>query len=92
METIEKILMGIEIGCFFDSHYVTETLISNFSDEYLKIAQGLSPTNNLTLRLHQKIGNLISSFEGKIVERQPMQSWSLNIHSNASSCALWKRI
>lgn len=92
MECIEKILMGIETGCFFDSHYVSESMIRNFSDDYLKISQEIAPTNELTLRTHQKIGHLIDSFKGKLVERQPMQSWSLNIHGNANSCALWKRI
>ena len=92
MGCIEKILMGIETGCFFDSHHVTECMRRDFSDEYLAVAQQIDSTNNLTLRAHQQIGHQIAKFEGKLVERQPSQSWSLNIHGNANSCALWKRI
>ena len=92
MECIEKILTDIEVGGIFDSHYVVSILIRDFSDDYLGISQNIKANGELTLRTHQKIGHLISSFEGKLVERQPMQSWSLNIHGTSSSCALWKRI
>lgn len=92
MECIEKILMGIETGCFFDSHYVTECMRREFSDEYLAVAQKIDSKNNLTLRTHQHIGHLIAKFEGKLVARQNDQSHSLNIHGNGSTCALWKRI
>jgi len=93
MECIEIVLKGIEVSCFFDSHYVVDSLIRDFSDDYLRIAQRIDPeTNNLTLRIHQQIGHLIAKFEGALVERQPGKSWSVNIHGKASSCALWKRI
>ena len=92
MNCIEEILLCIESGCFFDSHYVVECMIRDFSDEYLAIAQKIDSTNTLTLRTHQQIGNLIAKFEGKFVERQNDQSHSLNIHGNGSTCALWKRI
>jgi hypothetical protein len=93
MECIQAILEEIEVGCFFDSHYVTNRMISDYSDDYLRISQGIDPaTNNLTLRVHQQIGHMIAKFKGTLVERQPDQSWSMNIRGNASSCALWKRI
>lgn len=93
MKSIESILQDIDVGYFFDSHYVVDSLIRDFSDDYLRIAQRIdTKTNNLTLRIHQKIGHLIAEFEGSLVERQPAQSWSMNIHGNGSPCALWKRI
>ena len=92
MESVETILMGIESGCLFDSHYVTECMRRDFSDEYLAIAQKIDSINNLTLRTHQQIGHLIAKFEGRLVERQNDQSHSLNVHGNGSTCALWKRI
>jgi hypothetical protein len=93
MECIEKILQDIETGRFFDSHYVINRMIRNFSDDYLRIAQNTDPeTVNLTLRVHQQIGNMISKFKGTLVERQETQSFSMNIHGGESSCALWKRI
>jgi hypothetical protein len=93
MECIEKILEDVQVGCFFDSHYVVNRMIKKFSDDYLRISLKINhETNNLTLRVHQQIGHLIAAFEGKLVERQTDQSWSLNIHGNYSTCALWKRI
>ena len=92
MNCIEEILLGIESGCLFDSHYVTECMRRDFSDEYLAIAQKIDSTSNITLRVHQYIGNLIAKFEGKLVERQNNQSHSINIHGKGSTCALWKRI
>jgi len=92
MECIEQILQDIQIGCFFDSHYVTNQLTSGYSDEYLGIAQRIKSKENLTLRTHQRIGNEIAKFKDRLVERQPGESWSVNIHGKANSCALWKRI
>ena len=92
MNCIEEILLGIESGCFFDSHYIVKCMIRDFSDDYLAIAKKIDSTNNLTLRTHQQIGHLIAKFEGKLIERQNDQSHSLNIHCNGSKCALWKRI
>ena len=91
MKCIQEILVGIEKGCFFDSHYVTDLLIKDYSDEYLVMANNIDAEDTLTLRLHQQIGKKIAKFTG-LVERQDGQSWSLNIHGNGSSCALWKRI
>jgi len=92
MECIEKILRDIHIGRFFSGHYVIDQLTSGYSDEYLGIAQRINSKVNLTLRTHQRIGNEVAKFEGRLVERQPGESWSVNIHGKASSCALWKRI
>ena len=93
MECIETILQDIESGDFFDSHYVIDRMIRDFSDDYLRIAQKIDPeTIKLTLRVHQQIGHMILKFNGTLVERQNAQSLSMNIHGNESSCALWKRI
>ena len=92
MKCIQEILEGIEKGCYFDSHYVTSTLIKEHTDEYLAMAQGINAEDTLTLRHHQQIGKKIAKFEGKLVERQPTQSFSVNVHGNGGSCALWKRI
>lgn len=92
MKCIEETLLGIDTGCFFDSHHVTECMRRSFSNEYLAIAKQIDSKENLTLMTHRQIGHQIAKFEGKLVERQPAQSWPLNIHGNASSCTLWKRI
>jgi hypothetical protein len=93
MDCIETILQDIKVGCFFDSHFVVDRIIRDFSDDYLRIAQNTDPsTEKLTLRVHQQIGNMIARFKGELVERKNGQSWSMNIHGNESSCALWKRI
>lgn len=92
MSCIQEILERIEKGCYFDSHYVTDLMIRDHSDEYLCMAKDINTKENLTLRLHQQIGNKIAKLEGALVKRQDGQSWSLNIHGNSGSCALWKRI
>ena len=93
MKSIEIILQDIEIGCFFDSHFVIDRMIRDFSDDYLRIAQNTdSSTEKLTLRVHQQIGNMIAKFKGVLVERINGQSCSMNIHGEKSLCALWKRI
>ena len=93
MNCIETILQDIELGSFFDSHFLIDRMIRDFSDDYLRIAQNIDPeTTNLTLRVHQQIGNMISNFKDTLVERQQAQSTSMNIHGSESTCALWKRI
>lgn len=92
MKCIEAILTSIEVGCFFDSHYVTNRMIREYSDEYIKFTSKYADSNKPTLTAHQMIGHQIAKFEGILVERQKGQSWSANIHENGSTCALWKRI
>lgn len=92
MESIQEILDGVEKGCFFDSHYVSSSFIKDYSKDYRALEDSIDSDNNLTLRTHQQIGHKIAKFEGTIVERQPAQSFSMNINGKGSSCALWKRI
>ncbi len=88
---IEEILRNINPGCYFDSHYVVQRLITDNSDEYLRFAAQYAHSNEPTLTCHQQIGHQIARFEGSLVERQNAQSWSMNIHGKASTCALWTR-
>ena len=92
MKSIQKILEGVEKGCFFDSHYVSASLIKDYSEDYHALENNIDSDNNLTLRTHQQIGHKIAKFEGKLVERQPAQSFSMNVNDKGSSCALWKRV
>jgi hypothetical protein len=91
MKCIEKILLEIKPGYYFDSHYVIDALVENYSDDYLNFCSSYGG-NNITLTAHQQIGHQIAKFEDILVERQQGQSWSVNIHRGASECALWKRI
>ncbi len=93
MKCIEQVLKDIEVGRFFDSHYVIDRAIKEHSDEYIKFTSKYADSNEPTLTAHQMIGHQIAKFEGVLVERQQgQQSWSTNIHGNGSTCALWKRI
>lgn len=92
MNCTQEILEGIESGRFFDSHYVINCAIKDHSDDYIRFVSQYANGDWPTLTAHQQIGQQIAKFEGQLVERQPDQSHSLNIHGNGSECALWKRI
>ncbi len=92
MQCIEQILMDIEVGCFFDSHYIIDRAFKNHSDDYLRFTSQYRDSQEQMLTAHQQIGHQIANFKGRLVERQPGESWSVNIHGNGSPCALWKRI
>ena len=90
-KTIETILDGIPKSFMFDSHFIIDQLIKNHSDEYIKFVTQFANGANPTLTAHQMIGHEINSFKNDLVTRQE-QSWSVNIHGNASECALWQKI
>ncbi|MCW5212575.1 hypothetical protein VU04_06660 [Desulfobulbus sp. TB] len=93
---VEKIIRGVNKGHVFDSHYVIDTIIRNYSDDYLIFAAKNPASAKCTEYLHGNIAKLIASFEGKdeesCVQKLPYRSLSYNIRGNVSSCALWKRI
>ena len=91
MNCIEQIISGIPVGFMFDSHYIIQRLIKDYSDEYLNFCAGFQG-EKITLTSHQQIGHQIAKLEGVLVHREPSQSWSMNIHCNGSECALWSRI
>lgn len=92
MECIRVILKEVVSGNFFDSHYVIDCAIKNYTDDYLRFVSQYANSDQPTFTAHQQIGHQIAKFEGKLVERQPGQSHSMNIHGNGSPCALWKRV
>ena len=89
--TIKNILLGIESGCVFDSHYIVNQLVRNYSDEYLRFMSQYKDGARPTLTGHQMIGHAIKRFNGNIVERLPYESWSETIHGTYRPCALWQR-
>ncbi len=91
-QIIEGIISGIKRGNMFDSHYVIDKIIRDFSDNYLKFAAEHSARGKVTEYVHSELARTISSFEGNMVEQQANKSISFNIRGNSSECALWKRI
>ncbi len=94
-EAVRNIINSIPSGMIFDSHFVINQLIRNYSDEYLTFASGYANSPNmdrLTYRVHQQIGHVINSFKGDLIQRQPNDSWSENIHGNVNEVALWQKI
>ncbi|HUW56370.1 MAG TPA: hypothetical protein VMZ92_07015 [Planctomycetota bacterium] len=90
-EAVRAIVEQIQPGEMFDSHLVIDLLIRDFSDDYLRFASEC-PSDRLTLTTHQRIGQVIASLEGELVERQNRQSRSLTIHNTLGKCALWLRV
>ncbi|NQU05525.1 MAG: hypothetical protein HQ568_05480 [Calditrichaeota bacterium] len=91
-DTIRAILTEIKTNRVFDSHFIIENVIKDHSDSYLDYASQISAASQRTLVVHGNIGKIISSFEGALVEKQPFESISYNIHGNVSGCACWKKL
>ena len=91
-EAVQEIIESVPSGVIFDSHFVINQLIKRYSDEYINFTSTFAKTENSTLPAHGNIGQLIAEFEGQLVAQQANESWSENIHGNASPCALWQRI
>ena len=91
-EVIQHAIEEVPIGQTFDSHFVIQRIIEIDSDAYLRFSARFTESEQLTLTMHQQIGQLIAGFEGQLVERLSYQSNSRNIRNNYSGCALWLRI
>jgi hypothetical protein len=91
-EALREILEGIQPGFVFDSHFVINQLIKNYSDEYINFVANFAGGEQPTLTAHQRIGHEILRFDGDLVNRQSGDSWSETIHGRGGSCALWRRI
>jgi len=88
--SIQDIIKKIPQGKIFDSHYVINQLISDYSDEYLTFASsGTTPQKN-TASVHGRIGQEIKALSD-LVEQVPGEFWSDNIRGNASVCAGWRK-
>ena len=90
--TIRQILNTIPTNHIFDSHFVIEQLIKNFSDEYIQFVSQYANGDQPTLVAHGNIGKIIKGFSGDLVEQLEQLSWSENIHANPSECACWKKL
>ena len=98
--TIQKIIKKVPKGKIFDSHYVINQLISDYSDEYLTFASELINSQKTTKlqgittyvhsRISQEIGksNLVARIE---LDGEKTDFWSDNIRGNANGCAGWRR-
>ncbi len=90
---IREIINGIDPNHIFDSHFIINELIKNYSDEYLQFAAQYATDNNqLTLTTHGQIGKLINNFNGELIERQEFPAWSENIHGKGSPCTCWRKL
>ncbi|MDR2584378.1 MAG: hypothetical protein LBC75_12945 [Fibromonadaceae bacterium] len=89
---IQEIIKNVPKGKIFDSHYVINLLISDYSDEYLTFASsGENPQKNTAL-VHGRIGQEIKSLSG-LVEQvgEAGEFWSDNIRGNSSECTGWRK-
>ncbi len=92
-QVIRKILDEVKSGCIFDSHFVIDQLIRQYSDEYLNFICSLDIANKKTSLVHSSISKEIAKFKKEgLIKRLPNESWSKNIHGIASNCAAWLKI
>ena len=90
-EAVRRIIEPIRSDFVFDSHYVIDQLIKNYSDEYIVFVSQYSNSQQPTLTAHQQIGQVINICTD-LIQRLDYQSWSETIHCNGGECALWQRI
>ena len=94
---IEAIIGKIPQGMVFDSHFVINRLIKEYSQVYLSfVAQLFAPSANVTAALvNGRIALLIKdcgNVKRLMIGDQELQSWSENIHTNCNECACWRKI
>ena len=89
---IRTIIEKIPSGRIFDSHYIINQIIKNYSDEYLAYAGNFNAATDRTLVVHGNIGKEISKFNTIMIRQLSDPSWSENIHGNASECTCWLKI
>ena len=91
-DTIREILTEIRANRVFDSHFIILKLIRDHSDSYLDYASQINTPSQRTAVVHANIGQIITRFEGSLVERLHFESSSYNIHGNVNDCACWRKL
>lgn len=89
---VQQILNSIPQNHIFDSHFIINQLIKNYSDVYLQFTAQFTKSSQVTVSAHGQIGQVISSFNGSLVQQFEEKSWSENIHGNVSECTCWQKI
>jgi hypothetical protein len=89
---IQEIIKKVPKGKIFDSHYVINQLISDYSDEYLIFASSVADSQKKTNSVHGSIGKEIGKFSD-LVEQvgEAGEFWSDNIRGHASVCTGWRK-
>lgn len=87
-DAIHTVIRSVRSECIFDSHFVINQLIKHHSDAYLQYATLFSGAE-ITNKMHSQIAKKINSHDGSLIDRQSFESWSENIHGNASKCKCW---
>jgi len=94
---IQKIIEGVKPGKIFDSHYVINQLISDYSNEYLIFASELinsQKTKKITAYVHSQISKKIGA-SGLVTRMKSNdkkeKSLSDNIRKKPSECAGWRK-
>jgi len=89
---IQEIIKKVPKGKIFDSHYVINQLISDYSDEYLTFVSSVADSSRKTVSVHGLIGKEIKNLSD-LVEQvgEAGDFWSDNIRGNASECTGWRK-
>jgi hypothetical protein len=89
-DALLRIIGTIPENMVFDSHYIINSLIINESDIYLNLSKNISSGSDLTTeKLHSEIAKAIGKIPG--IKKLDYESYSFNIHYNASKCSLWQK-
>jgi hypothetical protein len=89
---IREIIKNVPKGKIFDSHYVINRLISDYSDEYLAFASKIETQKNKTALVHGQIAQEIKKLSNLVGPvGKTGEFLSNNIRGNASECTGWRR-
>ena len=89
---IQEIIEKVPKGKIFDSHYVINQLISDYSDEYLIFASSIADSEKKTVSVHGLIGKEIKKLSDLVEQVGEVGDfWSDNIRGNASVCTGWRK-
>ncbi len=89
-QALQEIINEIPEGIFFDSHYIINQLIINYSDEYINHVSKFANKSNPTISAHGNIALEIKKIP--YVRKHKSNSLSYNIHNKPTECALWEKL
>ena len=89
---IMEIILPINKGVMFDSHFIIDKVIREHSDDYIRFVSSNLAESKVTEYAHSQLAKVIGIFENRLVAQQVAKSLSYNIRGNDSECALWLRV
>jgi hypothetical protein len=93
IDSIETIINSIPKDCCFDSHFIIQSLIEKYSDEYLLFCSTYVNVSDSTNTAHRQIGREIKKLcDNNLIVQLEYKGWSFNFHHNISLCTIYRKL